>query len=516
MPGPSRQPLTLGARGTLPGPESATVLPALREYFRGRSVPAFLVGGYLRDSLRGLDTKDVDIAVQGEALSLARDLAEALGGSSVPLSREHGVARVVVSPSADDGPPSGGWVIDLTPMKGGIEADLGRRDFAVDSMGLDLGFWGMPGWEERILDPFDGRGDVEKRVIRAIDGSVFREDPVRLLRAVRLAARLGYSIDPDTSHLIRRDAHLISATAGERVRDELLAILSSDGAKDHLETLDGLGLLCCIIPELAITKGVEQPGEHYWDVYGHSIQSVGGVERLLSRRSEDSVAALAPWNSEMEEYLAQEAGDGHARSTVLKLAALLHDIAKPQTKAVDSTGRTRFLGHHTLGASMSDEILDRIRLSNRGQRMVHGMVESHLRPIQMSQGSELPTPRAAYRYFRDVGDVAIDTLYLSLADHLAARGPELDMEGWQRHVDIVAHVLEMGTREASPEKMTRLVTGHDLIQEFGLSPGPLIGSLLEEVREAEAAGHLASREEALGLVRGRLTAQARPAGEGGQ
>ena len=187
---------------------------------------------------------------------------------------------------------------------------------------------------------------------------------------------------------------------------------------------------------------------------------------------------------------------------MLKLAALLHDIAKPQTRTIDATGRTRFLGHPVLGASMADDILERMRLSNMGKDMVHGMVENHLRPLQMSQDGELPTPRAVYRYFRDVGDVAIDTLYLSLADHLAARGPDLDMEGWRRHADIVTHILEVGTHQQTPEKMPRLVTGHDLMQEFSLSPGPHLGLLLDEVNEAQASGVVSTRDEALDLVRG--------------
>ena len=139
--------------------------------------------------------------------------------------------------------------------------------------------------------------------------------------------------------------------------------------------------------------------------------------------------------------------------------------------------------------------------------MVCGMVENYLRPMQMTQGGELPTARAVYRYFRDVQDVAIETLYLSLADHLAARGPELDMGGWERHVDVIAHILEIGTHEQAPNNTPRLITGHDLVGEFGLEPGPLIGNLLAGVHEAQAAGEVDSRERALAWVGGILRSQ---------
>ena len=479
--------------------ENATILSNLKEFFLGRSVPAYLVGGCIRDSLRGLPTRDIDVAILGDSHSLARELADVLGGAFVLIGQARRVARVVV-PSQGDG----GWVIDVSSIEGSGYDDLKKRDFTVDAMALTLEDWGTLGWEERVLDPFGARIDLAQGTIRAIGPSVFLDDPVRLLRAVRLAAKLGFDIESGTARLISQNAHLISSTAAERVRDELLTILSLERAKVHLELLDELGLLCCIIPELGITKGVEQPKEHYWDVFGHSLHSVEGVERVTSGNEEDPVSDLVPWSLEMEGRYAQERSDGHTWRTFLKLGALLHDVAKPQSKMVDAQGRTRFLGHHTLGASMSGEILHRLRVSNRGAEMVCGLVEYHLRPMQMSQGAELPTARAIYRYFSDVGDVATDTLYLSLADHLAARGPDLDMGAWQHHVRIVTHILEVGSQGQAPEKMPRLITGHDLIGEFGLAPGPLIGVLLESAREAQAAGELDTREGALAWVRCRL------------
>ena len=153
---------------------------------------------------------------------------------------------------------------------------------------------------------------------------------------------------------------------------------------------------------------------------------------------------------------------------------------------------------------MSKEILQRLRVGNRGVDSIYGLVENHLRPTQMSQGGEDPTPRTVYRFFRDVGDVAIDTLYLSLADHLAARGPDLDPEGWRRHTEMVGHVLNLWGKDLGLEKMPKLLDGDDLITECGLAPGPTIGRLLEEVREAESTGEIATRGEALDMVRSKI------------
>ena len=480
-------------------PEIATILSKLKGFFLARSVPAFLVGGFVRDSMRGIPTRDVDISAVVDSPSLGKELAQSLGGAFVPLGPAGQVARIVV-PSPDQET----WVVDVSSIEGSIYDDLLRRDFTVDAMALALEDWGASDWQERVIDPIGGKSDLSQNLIRSVSPSAFRDDPVRLLKAVRLSATLGFRVERGTANLIKENAPLISSAASERVRDEFLTILSMDGAKNHLVALDDLGLLCCIIPELGITKGVEQPREHHWDVYDHSINSVEAVERVTAECKGDPISEMVPWSMEISEGFAQEVSDGHTRRTLLKLGALLHDIAKPQTKTVDADGRTRFLGHHTLGAAMSGAILQRLRLSNRGVGMVTGVVEYHLRPTQMSQGGDLPTPRAVYRYFRDVGDVATDTLYLSLADHLAARGPDLDMGGWRKHVEIITHISEVGTQEQAPDKMPRLVTGHHLIQELGLAPGPLVGLLLESVNDAQAAGEVSSREEALAWARRRL------------
>jgi len=171
---------------------------------------------------------------------------------------------------------------------------------------------------------------------------------------------------------------------------------------------------------------------------------------------------------------------------------------------VDATGRTRFLGHPTLGASMAQERLRALRMSARGARSVCLMVEHHLRPAQMSQGVEMPTARAIHRFHRELGDMSVSVLYLSLADYLAARGPRLEVEEWQHRVAQVNHVLEGMRREEAPERKERLITGHDLIETLHLQPGPDFQALLEGVEEAQAVGEVRDREEALEWIKARL------------
>ena len=489
--------------------QGSTILDRVIGYFSSNQTSAYLVGGYLRDLLvsraKSLEpSQDLDVAVPGNAGSIAGDLARVLGGSAVPLSPSRGIYRVVVPKSAvgepgnlEEGQP---WTVDLTAFSGDIQDDLARRDFCVDAMALAVKDWKQADWSDHIIDPFNGREDLARKRIRAVSPGIFRDDPGRLLRSVRLSSQLGFALDPETVNLVRAEAHLVNSVSAERTRDELLAILSRPNSKGYLVILDRLDLLCRVIPELAATKGVEQPVVHYWDVWGHTLHCVETAELVTAGHQNSPVFMFVPWTPESAAYFNGDVAGGCSRRTVLKLAALFHDIAKPQTKATDESGRTRFLGHSELGAAMAGERLAQLRLNSRPVAMVAKMVEHHLRPGNMSHGGELPTARAIHRYFRDVNDVAVDTLYLSLADHLAAKGPELSMEQWSAHARMIGHVLEAGSKQPESTGPIRLITGHDLIEHLGLEPGPLVGQILETVIEAQALGEIHTREEALALA----------------
>ena len=452
----------------------------------------------------GKPAADIDIVVPRDPFSEASALAAALGGHAIPLGQAHGLARVVV------GGADGQTVVDIAGMRAGsIEADVALRDFTINAMALPVSPY-MDEWPcdlpgESIIDPYNGRRDLERRCVRMVSPAAFTDDPVRLMRAVSLAARLGFTVEPYTRAAIKQRAHTVTSVASERIREVFCDILAANRAKVHLALLDELGLLCAIIPELEEAKEVRQPREHYWDVFWHSLEAVDGAERV----TQEDCPLLVPWGEERRQYFAQDAGDDLSRRTLLKLGCLLHDVAKPRTKTIDENGRTRFFGHHTMGAEMSLEIMRRLRFSTANTEVVSLMVQNHLRPGQMSQGADLATPRAIHRFFRDVKGAAVDTLYLSFADYLAARGPDMEEPDWHRHATKVGHILEQGARPEIAPGSPPLVNGHALIAAFDLSPGPHIGQLLKQVREAEAAGEVTSPEGALAWV-GQLLHQDSP------
>lgn len=486
-------------------PDASRLLTAVHQILQEKDIQAYVAGGFMRDALLGRETADIDIAVAADALSIAPEVAAALGGKYVPLDRENGVARVVL--------PDAQLEIDFTTLQGNIEQDLARRDFTIDAMAIELnGEIETTLDTGRLIDPFNGRDDLRRGTIRVVGQTAFAADAARLIRAVRLAAELDFNIEPSTEELIRQNARLITGIAGERVREELLRLLAIPGAATRLFYMDDLGLLTALIPELEPARGVSQPRVHVWDVFGHSLQTVAAVEFLLREGpcefAGEEVLEPVPWSVELSQHFDKELSHGSKRRTLLKLAALLHDIAKPRTKTMDE-GRARFLGHPLEGAATAAAILERLRFSNREIKLVELLIRYHLRPTQMSHEG-VPTRRAIYRYYRDTGEAGIDILFLSLADHLATRGSSLNLRHWREHARMTAYVLAGRFEEEEISAPPKLVDGHDVMKTFGLTPGPKVGELLESLREMQAVGEVSTRQQALDYIQQLLAGQ--PAG----
>jgi len=494
----------------------------------------YIVGGFIRDWLLERKTNDIDIAVSGAALTIAREIAEEIGGKFVLLDDVNNIARVVVIEDKQPRRTSQNqelrgveWHFDFSPFTEDIESDLARRDFTINAMALELSqfvtastatsissrksasFLTAKQSPLKLIDPFSGEEDLRDKIVRGVSEQIFEADAARLLRAVRLAAELDFTIEPNTESLVRRHSQAITEVSGERVREELLRLLTLPRAAYHLRYLDKLGLLLALIPELAESKGVEQPTVHFWDVYEHSLQTVAAIEFLIREDdweySNDDMLPTAPWSDTIDRHLSQEVSSGSNHKVLLKLAGLFHDIAKPMTKSIDDTGRARFLGHTKEGAAMTANILERLRFSNREIKLVESLVYHHLRPVQMAHEG-FPTQRAIYRYFRDTGEASIDILVLALADYLASRGPLASMEEWGKNCQLINYIVAEHNKQQAKILPVKLIDGHDIMNNFGLASGPLIGKLLAIVNEAHASGELSTKEEALALVRRELSA----------
>jgi tRNA nucleotidyltransferase/poly(A) polymerase len=473
-------------------------------FLRDRSIEAYLVGGCVRDWLLGRSSHDIDFAVAGDAVELARRVADRMGGAFVLLDQERGTGRVVTR--GEDGQR---LFVDFARLQGDdIITDLSQRDFTVNAIAVAVEADTGSG----IIDPHGGRRDLRLGLVRAVSETAFRDDPLRTLRAVRLAAEMQASVEQETEELLRRAVHLIANVSAERVRDELGKILALPGAAQNLRYLDELGLLTTIIPELETLKGVEQSEPHYLDVFEHSLETVGRLEEVIEAseghegESELSLVPLllSPFSRQLRAHLSQPISGDRPRLTMLKLVALLHDLGKPATQSFDYEGGVHFYGHEDAGTEVVGSILRRLRFGGSEVNLAKTIVANHMRPPLLAR-EEVVTRRAVYRFFRDTGDAGVDTLLLYLADHLATWGPDLRMARWRRRVEFVASMLtdyyERHEKVISPPK---LISGYDLMEEFGLEEGPRIGELLEAVREAQVADEVRTKEEALALVKGLL------------
>jgi len=361
--------------------------------------------------------------------------------------------------------------------------------------------------------------DLASRRLRAVCPTVFGDDPIRLLRAVRLAAELHFAIEPETETLIRATAALAGRPAAERLREELVRLLRLPGATPHLQRLDALGLLSPLLPELDPLRGCVQPNVHYWDVFEHSLQSVAGVELCLAALKvpgytfqpapatiTPALLSFEPYTDQLRAYLEEQLPGGHSRLLLLKLCALIHDLGKPATRTVEPNGRIHFFGHAETGVHLAEGVMRRLKFSNAETSFVTTVIAHHLRPAQLATERETITRRASAHFFRDTGAAGPATLIHSLADHLAIAGPTVSRDDLARHAAGVRALLAVYYQPDDPgdKKTARpisLLNGHDVMNVLNLSPGETVGRILAALQAAQAAGQITNREEALHWLR---------------
>jgi poly(A) polymerase len=467
----------------LEGLERAPSIAAARTALEQEG-PAWVVGGAVRDALLGEDVSDADLAVErGREEEAARAIARVAGGTAFRLSEEHATWRAIA--------PTDGWHVDVVALRDDtIEADLRERDFTVNAIARPL-----EGGE--LIDPTGGLADAESRVLRAASEVAFREDPIRLLRAPRLAAGHDLAVEPRTAELARADSARAADPAGERQFAELRGIVAGPQPVRGLELMDELGLTAVVLPELEMLRGVVQNPNHHLDVLGHTLAVLEewlGLERNL----EDFAGELAP---QIEAFLAEPLADELDRREALRFGALFHDLGKPETRS-EGSGYVTFIGHDEVGARIIAEVCRRQRVSRRLSTHLQGLALHHLRLGFLIHQRPLPR-RTVYDYLLATEPVAADVTLLSVADRLAARGegPLASAEMVEAHLDLAREMLRdalVWHRDGPPRSP---VSGDDLARELGLTPGPELGRVLDELRAETFTGEIAGRDEALARAR---------------
>jgi len=468
-------------------------------------IPSYLVGGAVRDVLLSREIHDYDFILPRGSLKIARLVADRMGGAFFMLDKDRETARVIFNDEQGNRK-----ILDFASLRGpDLESDLRDRDFTVNALAVNVFN------PQEMLDPLGGARDLVNKTLRVCSPDSFTNDPVRVLRAVRIAAGFGLRIQPETRSLMRSAVPDLVRVSPERLRDELLRILGGPKPHTSIRALDMLGILSYILPELSELKNVPQSPPHVKDVWGHTLDILKELSNLLGVLSQkhdpDKTSSLIAglgsvrlgrYREQIEKHLFTETVVDRELRPLIFLAALYHDIAKPQVQRLDENGRIRFFNHDELGAGMVAQRAAALHLSNAEIDRLSVIVKNHMRPTHLARDEREPSPRAIYRFFRDTKDAGIDICLIALADLMATYGTTLPQKRWAKQLDVVRILMdawwENPNKKVTPEK---LITGRDLLDDFGLDPGPLIGELLEVVREAQVMGQVTTREDAIEFLR---------------
>jgi len=448
----------------------------------------YVTGGAVRDILRGERVGDLDLTVVDlSPREVAEEAARRLSWALVPLHEEFGVFRVA----------RGSFSLDISGLRPGamnIEDDLRLRDFSFNALAVPLSkaLERSPS-EWPLLDPYQGLRDLKAGLIRAISRRNLIDDPLRILRAYRFYA-LGFGeIEAETRRWLSAERDRLLGVARERIIYELILILKSERTGETFLLMAEDEVLFVIFPELAEARGVPQPSFHHLDVLGHSL--------LALSRAEEVLRAPGKFFGDPEPF--EELLSDPERRIAVKLAALFHDLGKPKTFAVRD--RITFYEHEKVGARIFLEMAERLRFKKDLAKRVAHLIRNHMWPFHLLAEKEKGrlTARAKRRLLRDVPEYP-DLFVVAMADGLAARGPDKDPDEEEKLAEFFRELHEFYRETLRKVERKRLVTGRDLIEIFGLAPGPIFRKLLEAVEEAQVEGRVKTREEALEYIAGIL------------
>ena len=480
------------------------LVQAVQHTAQQRRLPILLVGGAVRDALLGVPPADFDFAVLGNPVPLARAVADQLGADFWLMDAVRGTARVLVAAENQPKP----IMLDFARGRGTTwEDDLRDRDFTINAIGLDLA-------NGSLIDPTGGQADLANLSIRAASAHALADDPVRTLRAVRLAHQLGFTIEPDTLAQIRTHGPALPTTSAERARDELLTILNvpdvSRAVVPAVRQLDALGLLQILVPEVGPMRTCEQSPPHQFAVLEHTFWVMDALANLMERGAIDCGAIdcgakdsgslhLEPvFHAKLRAHFQMPTANTN-RQAVFMLAALLHDNAKPITRQMNDEGKLKFPQHEAVGAPIAAARAQALRLSSDEVQIVRTVARHHGQANALLKKDTI-TSRDIYNFMRIAGDCVPELALFASADCYGKRGDRTKPTDCAPNLALTHTLLEQYDQHYAVDVAPPpFITGKDLLA-LGLPAGKNIGAVLEAVREAQMTGELHSREDALALA----------------
>ena len=442
-----------------------SILQMAAQIGQEQGTSTYLVGGYVRDLLLQRENQDIDLVVEGDGIAFARALGSCLGTDRVVAFEQFGTALIPLKGTRVEVATARTETYDPDSRKphvtaGTIEIDLSRRDFTINALAASI----HPDSFGELADPFRGIQDMKNAILRTpLDpDTTFSDDPLRMIRAARFAAQLGYRIVPECLESISRQKERIAIVSRERITDEIMKMLAADKPSVGFVILKETGLLADLFPELDATSGAEvRNGRGYKDVFSHTLQVV------------DNAAALSP-------------------KTELRFAALMHDIGKPRTKRYDEERGWTFYHHEELGRRMLQEVARRMRLSNELRDYLMKLTRLHLRPIALA--GEGVTDSAVRRLMLEAGEDVDDLMILCRADittKQVARQARY-MANFERVETLMADVTVRDEMRAFQSP----VRGDEIMAVCSIEPGPMVGRLKTAIEGAILEGQIENTHEA--------------------
>jgi poly(A) polymerase len=443
----------------------------------------YLVGGAVRDWLLDKEIKDIDIVCRN-AETLAKSIAGLKKMTVVAFEKkaDEPCYRVIDRDINE-------ITIDFMEMRGNnINEDLKRRDFTINALAIEI----IPGNSAvTIIDPLGGQNDLGKRLIRLCSDHAIKNDPLRMLRAIRFSAELGFTIENDTEVSIGQQAFRLNESAPERVMSEMLRIFAVPRCTSYVRKMDQLCLLDVVFPEIQPMRGCSQSSYHHQDVWNHSINVLEKCESILNN---------------LEKYFGDHSSvvlnclRKNDRLPLLKIACLFHDVGKPHTRNRKSeSARIIFYGHDAKGKDILSEMALRLKISKKSRMLLETLTAEHLHVVNLSKfGVKKST---IIKFFRKLGDNAILSIILSIADTQSKMGPSSNELKKKVYLDWCRKIVAeyVGSLKKQFEEKN-LISGKDLMN-LGLIPGPDMGKILNQIREAQDSGMFRNKQDALDFAK---------------
>ena len=448
-----------------------SLLPILNKY------DTYLVGGYVRDLFLNKQTNDRDIVVFNKpAIELAKEIQKATDGHFVELDAINRIYRVVASDKIN--------YIDIAQGVGkNIEDDLKRRDFTVNAIAIDIKTL-------ETIDITNGINDLKNKKINIIDEKNLFDDALRMVRAIRFIATLGFDIDKKIIDFVKKNRNLLENIAKERINYEIMKIFEGDFAKEAIFVLDEVGLVDVLFPEMVAVKTIPPNTHHHLPLFLHCVETMEQTKKRIDL-----------YDEKIKKYFEQKNLGSHPRYAYLKLSAFLHDIGKPQTWTIEEeTGRHRFIKHDEVGSNLVVSCLKNLKFSNKQIKYVQNLIKYHIYPSALAR--EEASEKTFNRYFRKTGEYALDIIFLAMGDRLSARGEAVSDEMVNNNLNHLNKMVDFYFENFINQKpLEKLLDGNEIMEILNIEKSPILGKIIKELKEAQINSEVITKKDAINFIK---------------